>query len=305
MPDFWGKPTAWSTIPARRPTGYYLSPGSIGKVKVPDIMVNAGYKILVGANPESDHSIGYLKRFFKVFNTYEITDSVTLIANPFGGGIYIITPYQASADLQQVELTNVVPAPFFSATSFNATTLSEWQDVQRNNPGPWADFESEKFMMQVPTSFIYNYSDPVTLMADWDARMDVVSNLLGYPLVRNNLILYVMLDVRIYWNGFYGIGFPQINNIYDPYADQNGNSDQWFLVPGSQSMSDMEFHELGHSQLMEKFPGESEAIVNLLYAATENQLYGMDLDTAFGMSVNNGCYWIASRPVGHKLDGHA
>jgi hypothetical protein len=291
MPDFWGKPTAWSTTPARRPTGYYLSPGSIGHVKVPNIMVNAGYKILVGAHPESDHSIGYLKRFFRVFNTYEITDSVTLIANPFGGGIYIITPYQASADLQQVELTNVVPAPFFSAKSSNTTTLSEWQDVQRNNPGPWADFESEKFMMQVPTSFIYNYSDPVTLMADWDARMDVVSNLLGYPLVRNNVILYVMLDVRILYNGFLGIGYPQINNIYDPYAQQNGNSDHWFLVPGPQSMSDDEFHELGHSQLMEKFPGEAEAIVNVLHAAVENQLYGMDIDSAFGMSFGRQ-YWI-------------
>ncbi len=118
MPTNWGKPTAWCTTPARRPTGYYLSPGSIGKVKVPDIMVNAGYKILVGAHPESDHRISYLKRFFRVFNSYEITDSVTLIANPFGGGIYIIAPYQASAGLQQIELTNVVPAPFFSAKSF-------------------------------------------------------------------------------------------------------------------------------------------------------------------------------------------
>jgi hypothetical protein len=290
MPAFWGKPTAWSETPARRPTGYYLSPGSISHVKVPNIMVNAGYKILVGAHPESDHSISFLKRFFKVFNTYDITDSVTLIANPFGGGIYIITPYLASAGLQEIELTNVAPAPFFSAKSSNPTTLSEWQNVQRNNPGPWADFESDKFMMQVPTSFIYNYSDPVTLMADWDARMDVVSNLLGYPLVRNNVTLYVMLDVRILYNGFLGMGYPQINNIYDPYAPQNGNSDHWFLVPGSQSMSDDEFHELGHSQLMEKFPGEAEAIVNLLHAAVENQLYGMDIDSAFGMSFGRE-YW--------------
>lgn len=290
MPANWGKPTAWSTIPARRPTGYYLAPGSIGKVKVPGIMVNAGYKILVGAHPESNHSIGKLKRFFKIFNTYDITDTVTLIANPFGGGIYIITPNLASSGLQPIQLTNVVPAPFFSAKSFNTTSLSDWQNVQRHNPAPWADFETEKFMMQVPTSFIYNYSDPVSLMADWDERMDVVSNLLGYPLIRNNYILYVMQDVRILHNGFLGIGYPQINTLYDPYAVQNGNSQHWFLVPGSQSLSDDEFHELGHSQLMEKFPGEAEAIVNLLHAAVENQLYSMDIDSAFGMSFGRQ-YW--------------
>lgn len=290
MPTNWGNPTAWSTIPARRPTGYYLSPGSIGKVKVPSSMVNAGYKILVGAHPIMNSGINTVKRFFTISNTFDITDTVSIIANPFGGGIYIITPYQATGGLQQIELTNVVPAPFFSKKSFNMTSLGDWLNVQRNNPAPWADFESEKFMMQVPTSFIYDYNDPVTLMADWDARMDVVSNLLGYPLVRNNQILYMMLDVHILYPGFLGIGFPQINNSYSPYTSQNGNSQMWFLVPGWQSLSNDEFHELGHSQLMGKFPGEEEAIVNLLHAAVENQLYGMDIDSAFGMSFDN-MYW--------------
>lgn len=290
MPADWGHPTAFSKIPVRRPTGYYLAPGSIGKVKVPEAMVNAGFKILVGAHPESFQTIDFLKRFFRIYNSFDITDTLTLIANPFGGGIYIVTPYLASAGLQEIELTNVVPSPFFSAKSFHSTSLSEWQDVQRHNPGPWADFESEKFMMQVPTSFIYNYSDPVTLMADWDARMDVVSDLLGYPLIRNNVILYVMQDVRIYHPGYLGIGYPQINTLYDPYAPQDGNSQDWFLRPGWQTLSDDEFHELGHAQLMVKFPGEAEAIVNVLHATIENTLYGMDIDSAFGMSFGRE-YW--------------
>ncbi len=286
----WGNPTAWSTIPARRPTGYYLSPGTIGKVKVPPAMVNAGYKILVGAHPLMNSTVHpTVQRFFGISNTYSITDTVTLIANPFGGGIYIVVPNLASAGLQQVELTNVVPAPFFSKKSFNNTTLSQWQTVQRNNPAPWADFESEKFMMQVPTNFINNYSDPVTLMADWDARMDVVSNLMGYPLIHNNQILYIMPDVQIMYGG-YGVGFPQINNPYSPYTVQNGNSQMWFLRPGAANMWESEFHELGHSQSMGKFVGEEEAIVNLLSAAIYNQLYGMSIDSAFGMSFNNE-YW--------------
>lgn len=290
MPTDWGEPTAYSQTPSRKPTGYYLSPGSIGKIKVPQIMVNAGFKILVGAHPFSNTSINELKRFFRISNTFEITDTVTLIANPFGGGIYIITPYQASAGLQQVELTNVVPAPFFSAKSWDATTLDQWQNVQRHHPAPWADFESEKFMMQVPTSFIYNYNDPVTLMADWDARMDVVSDLVGYPHIRNNHILYVMQDVRILHPGYYGIGYPQINTLYDPTASQNGNSTHWFLTPGAANMWESEFHELGHAQLMTKFPGEAEALCNLLSAAIFNQLYNIDIDSAFGWSFDNQ-YW--------------
>lgn len=83
-------------------------------------------------------------------------------------------------------------------------------------------------------------------------------------------------------HGVYGIGFPQINNDYSPYAVQNGNSSMWFLDP--LSFNEIEFHELGHSQLFEKFPGEEEAAVNFLAAVVYNQVYGVDLDSAFGMS---------------------
>ena len=162
-------------------------------------------------------------------NTFPITDTITEIANPFGGGIYILTPYEADLGIVEVQLTNVVPAPFFSAKTFSQTTLQEWKDVQRHNPAPWADFESDKYMMQVPTSWIYNYDDPVTLMQDWDNRMDVVSTMLGYPLIRNNTILYLQVDVDIMY-GFYGIGNPQINNTYNPLQPENGNKNHWFCL---------------------------------------------------------------------------
>jgi len=150
----WGIPTSFPYTSARRPTGYYLAPGSIGKVTVPSTMVNTGHKILVGAHTTQNSGIDPIKRFFRVFNTYDITDTLTLIANPFGGGIYIISPYLANSGLQEIKLTNVVPAPFFSANGVNPTSLSQWQTVQRLNPAPWADFESDKFLMQLPTSNI-------------------------------------------------------------------------------------------------------------------------------------------------------
>ncbi|MBK9105088.1 MAG: hypothetical protein IPL92_11110 [Saprospiraceae bacterium] len=152
-------------------------------------------------------------------------------------------------------------------------------------PSPWADFESDKYMMQVPTSWIYNYDDPVTLMQDWDDRMDVVSTLLGYPKIRNNTILYLQVDVDIMY-GFYGIGNPQINNAYNPLQPENGNKNHWFLKPGD-SFWETEFHEMGHAQLFSKFPGETEAAVNLLAAAIFNRLYGIDIDTALGESFGN------------------
>ncbi len=285
MPTEYGKRTAWSSTPARRPTGYYLAPGSIGSIKVPAAMVNKDFKILVGAHTFQRTGNNPVRRFFRVTNTFPITDTITQIANPFGGGIYIITPYEADLGIVEVQLTNVVPAPFFSAKTFSQTSLQEWQDVQRHNPAPWADFESDKYMMQVPTSWIYNYDDPVTLMQDWDNRMDVVSTLLGYPVNRNHAILYLQVDTDIMYP-FYGIGNPQINNTYNPLQPENGNKNHWFLRPGD-TFWETEFHEMGHAQLFSKFPGETEAAVNVPAAAIYNRLYGMNIDTALGRSFGN------------------
>ena len=288
MPTEWGKRTAWSSTPARRPTGYYLAPGTVGIVKVPAEMVGQGFRILVGAHTFDHGNRPQVRRFHRVTNSFPITDTLTQIINPFGGGIYIITPYEADLGVVDVQLTNVVPAPFFSFKSFDKTTLQEWLDVQRTNPAPWADFESDKFMMQVPRSWIYNYADPVTLMQDWDNRMDIVSMLLGHPLVRNNTILYLQVDLDIMY-GVYGIGNPQINNTYNPLANENGYKIHWFLRPGD-SFWETEFHEMGHAQLFSKFPGETEAAVNVPAAAIYNRLYGMDIDTALGESFDNKPY---------------
>ena len=282
VPKDIGLRTAFSRSPARRPTGYYLAPGNIGTVSVPASMINKGFTILVGAHTVDKTGSTPVRRFFRVTNSFPITSASTRIANPFGGGIYLVAPYLADLGIIDVKLENVVPAPFFSATSFQKTTLREWKDVQRKNPAPWADFVTDKFMMQVPSSWIYNHDDPVTLMQDWDRRMDGVSELIGKPLVRNNYILYVQIDTDIMF-GAYGIGYPQVNNTYEPGAKTNGKETHWFLKSGA-DFSATEFHELGHAQLFSGFDGEGEAAVNVPAAYIWNVKYGMDLDLAFGKS---------------------
>jgi Peptidase M60, enhancin and enhancin-like/N-terminal domain of M60-like peptidases len=285
MPKFTGKPTAWSTTPALRPTGYYLAAGDVATVTVPAAMVNKGFTIQVGAHKQDKNGSNPVKRFFRISGKFPINSTSIEIANPFGGGIYINTPYLADAGVVDVQIKNAVPAPFFSATAHNKTTLADWLATQRNNPAPWADFESDKYMMQVPTTFIYNYADPVTLMQDWDKRLDAVSQLIGQSLVRNNTILYIQADTDIMFSGF-GIGYPAINNAYNPADATDGNKKIWYLTPG-RDFWETEFHELGHAQLFSNFPGEGEAAVNLLAAAVSNKTYGVDIDLAFGKSFGN------------------
>lgn len=285
QPKSWGVPVMDNETPARRPTGCSLAPGSIATVSVPESMVGKGYKIRVGAHSWDLKKRPMIKRLDRVSITYPINKVTTKIANPLGGNIYIEVPYKANAGVVDVKIKNVVRSPFFSARSFDKTTLKEWREVERKNPAPWADFESDRFMMQLPTEWIYNYDDPVTLMKDWDKALDCVSELFGFTKDRSKTVLYLQIDVTYRGNANFP-GYPQSNFRYNPYKKENGKSQHW-LLKGPQFKGETIFHELGHASHCTKFRGETEALVNLPYVAVLNKGFGVDLDTAFGKSFHN------------------
>lgn len=123
QPACWGIPAMDNEKPARRPTGCYLTPGSIAGVTVPRSMVDKGFGIRVGA-----HSWDLIKkpkvvRLDRVSIVYPIEEIHTSIANPLGGGIYIEVPYLADAGIVKIKIMNAVRSPFFFARSFDKTTL--------------------------------------------------------------------------------------------------------------------------------------------------------------------------------------
>lgn len=273
-------------IITRQPTGYYLAAGDIAKVTVPTSMVGKGFAIQVGASVHDKSKKSKIARPFRVVNKFPINSNVTEIANPNGGGIYIDVPYLASAGKEvTIEIQNAIPAPFFSFTAIKKMSNKDWQDV-RNHPAPWADFMSEKFMMTLPTSWIYKYDDPVALMEDWDKRMDIVNRYTGYNIkTKNNQTLYLTVDTDLNSDAG-GIGYPTGNDTYNPAEPTDGNHKAFFLVPGPEKFKDSKtlFHELGHAQLFDAFGGEGETTVNMLFVAVKTQLYGDDIEEAFGLS---------------------
>ncbi|MGB0413404.1 MAG: M60 family metallopeptidase [Coraliomargarita sp.] len=281
QPQDWGSPVMYADHSARRPTGCYLAPGTIAQVTVPSALVNQGYSIRVGAHSWDLKKKPKIKRLDRVSLLYPIESTSTIIANPLGGGIYIEVPHEADAGLVDIQIRNAVRSPYYSARSFDQTTPQQWL-TERRNPGPWTDFETDKFMMQVPTSWITDFDTPEQLMQDWDAAMDAVSRLMGLPLVRNKSVLYLQVDVIIRGSAYYP-GYPQSNTPYNPHSPKLGNERHW-LLRGPQHGGATIFHEIGHAQLFTKFKGEVEAVVNLPYVAVLNQGFGVDLNTAFGKS---------------------
>ncbi len=277
-----GHNTMYTGSPARKPTGTYLAPGTIATVTVPPSMVGKGYTVRVGAHNWDFTGKSQVKRLDRSSLVYSINSAEVKVASPLGGGIYIEVPYLADAGIVDVQVKNAVRSPYFSAKSFHRTSLSEWQNIERNHPAPWADFQSEKFIMNVPTSWIYNFDDPVTLMEDWDAAMDAINDLMGYPHDRGKETMYPQVDVLMRAN-FYAPGYPSVNLKYNPNTDYGGNINN-YLITGPQHAPDYLFHEEGHGYLFVKFPGEMESAVNLLHVPVWHQKFGYDLDTAFRKS---------------------
>jgi hypothetical protein len=173
-------------------------------------------------------------------------------------------------------------------TSIQTTTKDEWDDVLRYSPAPWADFVTDKFFMQVPTSWLnlrdFDYFED--LLFRRDESMTLASELVGIPISnRNDYLVYVQPDLNIRADA-YGVGYPQINNLV--FSGPNGivsSPDHWMVA--SPYIEDGTFwHELGHCLVpFDYYRGETEAIVGLLYAYIRQEYIGLDFDTAFGGSI--------------------
>jgi len=273
----------WADVPARKPTGTYLAPGTVATITVPPSIVGNGYQVRIGAHSWDLSGKSRVLRLDRVSLLYDIDSTQVKVSSPLGGGIYIDVPYLADAGIVDVQIQNAALSPFFSAKSFHSTTLEEWQTFERDHQAPWADFQSEKFMMQVPTDWIYALNDPVTLMEDWDKAMDATNDLMGFPHIRGKEAGYDQVDVIIR-GGAYHPGWPSSNNPYNPNTNYGGNHDH-YLVRGPQNYSFAHFHEMGHGYLFQKFSGEVESVVNLLHVAVWNRKFGYDLDYAFNRSM--------------------
>ncbi|MGB1129535.1 MAG: Ig-like domain-containing protein, partial [Haloferula sp.] len=290
--DTFGRHTQHWEWSARKPTGTYLPPGTIATVTVPPSLVAQGYQIRIGAH-SWDHEAKnrrWVRRIDRATILYDINATTTKVASPYGGGIYIEVPLGASAGTVSVDVTGAIRSPYFSAKSIHTTTLDEWLNTERHHQAPWADFQSDKYMMQVPRTWIYNLEDPVTLMSEWDGAMDAQNDLMGFPRIRGKETMYCQVDV-ILRSAVHAPGYPAINQTDgNPTADTKGGYAGSYLVRGPRNGAATEIHEQGHAYFFPKFGGESESAVNFPYVAVLHRSLGVSLDEAHAKSRGFGVF---------------
>jgi hypothetical protein len=278
---------------ALRPTGFYLAPGSVATVTVPEALVGKDFYIRVGSHEWDLSNKPVFKRLNRISKKFAINDTTIAVFNPLGGAISILVPYEAAEGIVQVSATNIVEAPFISIKSFYET-----QDIstELDKPGPWAIFESENVMYTIPKhAIIPGQYNLIETLEDWETAVRGINSIMARQIIPDKHNMYMIADVIIR-SGAYSIGYPMSNNPLN-YFNVPGPA---YFINGPGTDDEVNFHETGHALAMSKFPGEVEAVVNFPYIMAMNYGLGEDLNEAVKYSFVPNTFDI-DKTVTHRM----
>ena len=262
---------------ALRPTGLYLSPGSVATVTVPDSLVGKDYWVRVGSHDWDLTERPMFRRFDRISKKFPINSTTIEVFNPLGGAISILVPYGANDGIVEVGVSNGVEAPFFSLKSFYETPDF---DAELSKPGPWAVFETDNVMFTIPKhSIVPGQYDLMQTLTDWETAVRGVNSILARQIIPDKHNMYMIADVDIRF-GAYSIGYPMSNTPLS-YTNVPGPA---YFINGPGPDDETNFHETGHALAISKFAGEEEALVNFPYIMALNYGLGVDLNEAINYS---------------------
>ena len=270
---------------ALRPTGLYLSPGSVASITVPDSLVGKDYWVRVGSHDWDLTRRSEFKRLDRISRKFPIDSTTIAVFNPLGGAISVLVPYGADDGIVEVSVNNGVEAPFFSWKTFYKTPDF---NAELSKPGPWAVFETDNVMYTIPKhSIVPGQYDLKQTMLDWDSALQGVNSIMARQIIPDKHNMYMIADLDIRYDA-YSIGYPMSNTPLN-YNDVPGPA---YFMNGPGPDDETNFHESGHALAMTKFAGEEEALVNFPYVMAMNYGLGQDLNEAVNYSFVPNTYNI-------------
>ncbi len=260
-----------ATKPYWHSTGLYAPPGESVTVALPEDMVNKGLHIRIGAHSDLLWHSNIWLRMPEISRRFAVCTSRLHIANAFGGLIYIESPCDMDEEAFEVTIAGAVKAPHFV---LGKTDPELWRTCIRNNPAPWAELETDKIILTLPSDDVRKLDDPVELMTFWDEILDHFADLMGLDTARRRPERFVC-DVQISM-GYMHSGYPLMTwlDITSAIVDKqriisNGHKGVWGL-----------FHELGHNhqRLEWTFPGTTEVTCNLFSLYLMEKICGIGVN---------------------------
>ena len=183
-------------------TGLYAAPGEAITVRVPQAAIAHGLGIEIGVHTDRLWDLDVWSRMPEIATWKRIRSTEVRAASAFGGGIYIDVPKDSGAGDFDVTISGGVPAPRYID---GKTGLSEWRSSIRDLPAPWAEIESDKIVLSVPSRLVRDLDDPAALMRIWNEMSDLICELAGIPKWRQRperLVADVQISAGVDHSGY-------------------------------------------------------------------------------------------------------
>ena len=242
-----------TTVPAWHSTGLYAAPGELIRVQIPPEAADKGFGVRIGCHTDGLWHLDKWQRAPEISRRESLRQAQTAAANPFGGLIYIEVPGDCTLGTIAVSVAGAVEAPRYI---HGKTSVEEWKTKLRNSPAPWAELETKKVILSVPSAKIRQLDDPDALMAVWDAILDAQADLATIPRDRKRPERIVP-DTQIS-AGYMHSGYPIMTWL-------DGSVDTSLSTAKMKAGSWGHFHELGHNHQVGDwtFDGTGEVTCNL------------------------------------------
>ncbi|KAG2492932.1 hypothetical protein HYH03_008841 [Edaphochlamys debaryana] len=246
-----------------RSTGLYAPPGKLITVKVTTpAILGKGFRVQIGAHTDDLTNKPQWKRVPVVVSSWPLVNATLTIGSPMGGLIFVTVPRDAQLGQATVTITGAVRAPRYE---YGKTTPAQWRATVRSYPAPWAELDSGKLTIMVPSSLIRNMSDPDPLLKHWNAVMDAMAVLGNIPTQRYRAERFLLdTDISVGWmHAGYPIMAPDLPVVHNEMLNLAylQNSGAWGP-----------YHEIGHQHQWadEQFSGTGEASNNVFVVYAMN-----------------------------------
>lgn len=235
-----------------RSTGLYAAPGELITVTIPARVAGDGLGVQIGAHTDELFGLDSWPRMPSIVRSEPLEEAVTVIANGFGGPIYITVPRTATLGEVTVTIDGAVEMAHHVR---GRDTLADWQAMQQLG-APWAEIETDGWVGTIPASVALEVADPAVPQDFWARAMTAAGTLSGFD--RASFRKERIVADREISAGYLHSGYPVMGHL--------DAAPQVALVRGSAADGMWgPFHEFGHNHQWNDWilPGTTETTCNL------------------------------------------
>lgn len=239
-------------------TGLYVPPGEIVTVELSEADAARGFRLQIGSH--SDNILATKReawhRFPRVLRSFPLDAPKVLVANPFGGLVFLQGPLDTITKENPLHLryTGIVKAPVYF---LDEMTKDEWTRLRVESKGvPWGELVGRRHVAMLPGEQMHDCTDPKKFAEYWDELVRLQDYLTGTEDTRGRAERF-NADAEISIGAGHS-GYPWCGYLdwAEPFTDPKAfRSDNWGIN-----------HEVGHNHQDGRwtFKGYGEVTNNLI-----------------------------------------